>query len=319
MKNYQQMVQDAVQKTRELYNEFGRTPLKLEIQSHGITRFTIDNHCGGYDELLKMAGCPPLTHLEARNLPIKSSNEIFRAEIPEDIKNREIKSTTVSKDILCAGDMHLPWVHEPTLKLFHEFNGDVKPGIVVQIGDLYDMYSHARFPKSSNIYTPKDEESRARAEAEKFWRTVHERNPLANCIQFKGNHDVRPIKSAITSAPNLEHFVEAYMEQLFSFEGVTTIADHREIVRIEGIAFHHGYLAQLGMHRDAILESMVVGHTHLGGVSYRALRERTIWELNCGLMGDPSSKVMSYTSTKENKWTLGFGYIDKHGPRFIAT
>jgi hypothetical protein len=134
-----------------------------------------------------------------------------------------------------------------------------------------------------------------------------------------GNHDIRAVKRTQEKVPELEHFVEAYMKQLFSFEGVTTIDDPREVKRIEGIAFHHGYLSQIGQHRDKLLENVVVGHTHVGGVAVRGLVQSSIWELNVGLMGDPEAKVMSYTTTKENGWTLGFGYIDEYGPRFINT
>lgn len=319
MKNIDQIIQDAVQRTVEIAHELNRTPLKMELMSGGVSRHTIEKYCGGYEKLVSMAGLNPHSHFEARHIQTKPTNAIFNKQIPETLNNKTIDSPRSDATLLIAGDMHLPWVHEPTMKLFHEFNGDMKPDYVIQIGDLYDMYAHARFPKSSNIYTPREEEARARADAERFWTEVAHRNPSAKRKQFKGNHDIRPVKQALEKAPNLEHFVDAYMEKLFTFDGVETYHDARDIVRIEGYAFHHGYLQQIGMHRDAILENAVVGHTHLGGVSYRALRDRTIWELNVGLMGDPESKVMSYTATKETKWTLGFGFIDKHGPRFIAT
>ncbi len=317
-KNYQQKIEEAVRVTIQLAQELNRTPLKLELMRI-IPRQTIDVHIGGYEKLLSMAGLNPHSAATSYQPMIKPSLEMYKKDLPDELENKIVLSPRIESSIQIAGDMHLPWVHEPTLKYFHEFNGDMKPNYVVQIGDLYDMYAHTRFPKSQNIYTPKDEEARARAKAVEFWELVKHNNPKARRIQFKGNHDIRPIKSALQHAPNLEHFVESYMDQLMAFDGVETIADHREIYQIEGIGFHHGYLAQLGAHRDSNLINMVVGHTHMGGAVYRGIRGQTLWELNAGLMGDPTSKVMSYTQAKEEKQTLGFGFIDKYGPRFIAT
>lgn len=316
MKNQEQKIEEAVRITQELAQELKRTPLKLELM-RVINRYTIDTYVGGYDKLLSLAGLT--INYEAQHEPrLAPTNEMFRRELPE-LVNKEILSHAPTMRGLIGGDMHLPWVHKPTLERFHAFNKDMQPDYVLQIGDLFDMYSHARFPKSQNLYTPKDEEYRAKAMAVEFWQRIHQDNPKAERIQLLGNHDIRPVKQTLTHLPSIEHFVEAYMENLFKFEGVKTINDHREIFRLDGIAFHHGYLGKIGDHRDAVIQNMVVGHTHLGGVSYRGIYGGTIWELNAGLMGDPSSKVMSYTPTKENKWTLGFGYIDEFGPRFIAT
>lgn len=314
MRNDPQKLEEVVRGIQRLHNEFARNPTKEEIVSLlGVTRHWVDTVGCGYKNLLDLAGLPYIHHSR------KVTKEIFRQPIPEEIVNKPVESQAITERILIAGDMHLPWVHEPTLEKFLAFNKHEQPTVVVQIGDLFDMYAHSRFPRSQNLYTPKDEEKRAREKADEFWFRVHQDNPTAKKYQFKGNHDIRPVKETLNHLPAIEHFVDAYMEKLFTFDNVITIHDHREIFRIDGIGFHHGYLGQLGAHRDTMLENMVVGHTHMGGVVFRGLRGRTIFELNVGLMGDPSSKVMTYTPAKEDKQTLGFGFIDGYGPRFIAT
>ncbi len=304
--------ENTVREIQRIAAELGHTPLRQELEKEGMSKYAIQNH--GYSILIAAAGLDPNPRTTSRK---KISNEIFEQPLPETLKNKVIKSPKGSARVLIAGDMHLPWIHQPTLDAFFEFNKEMQPDYVVQIGDLYDMYAHTRFPKSMNIYTPIDEEKKARDLAEQFWQRIQNDNPNVKCIQIKGNHDIRPVKRTQEVMPSMEHFVEHYMTKLFTFDNVTTIEDHREILRLNEIAFHHGFLGQLGAHRDQFLENMVVGHTHLGGVVYRALQSKTIWELNVGLMGDPQSKVMTYTNTKENKWTLGFGYIDEFGPRFI--
>ena len=83
------------------------------------------------------------------------------------------------------------------------------------------------------------------------------------------------------------------------------------------VAVIHGYKSQIGQHRDALMYNVVAGHLHRGGVAFRSIRGRTLWELNCGLAGDPESKGLSYTPSRITDWTLGWGFLDLYGPRFI--
>jgi predicted phosphodiesterase len=315
--NDQKLV-EIVNKTIELSRELGRTPLRLELESSGISRHFIETF--GYEKILSWAGLAPLAHGEARKVRHKVTNEIFRKDINQVLENRvplDFKSPKTNSKILIAGDVHFCWEDKSTIEEFHAFNRENQPDYVVQVGDLYDMYSFSKFPRSQNLYTPKEEQRLSREGAEKFFKQIKTDNPRAKVYNLFGNHDIRPAKRTIEQMPEIEHFVERYLEELMTFEGVNLVSDHREILVIDGIGFHHGYLGKLGDHRDAGLMNMVVGHTHRGGVSYRRVRNETLWELNAGFMGDPESKVMSYTSSKLQNYTLGFGYIDKHGPRFI--
>lgn len=53
-------------------------------------------------------------------------------------------------------------------------------------------------------------------------------------------------------------------------------------------------------------------------MSFKRIGGKTLYELNAGYLGDPESKALSYTPTKITNWTLGWGYIDEDGPRFVA-
>lgn len=314
-----QDIQELVNRVIEISRELNRTPLRHELISMGIKRWTIEKH--GYDKVLSLAGLPPLSRMDYK--PIKKdrpTNQIFEHDILLHLEQHEQKpfiSEKVKSKILVAGDVHFCWEHKQTVEAFLQFNKEIKPDYIVQVGDLYDMYAHSKFPRSQNLYTPKEEERLSREGAEKFFKQLQKDNPKAVIYNMFGNHDIRPVKRTIESMPQMEHFVEKYMEELMTFEGVNLIKDHREILTIEGVGFHHGYFGKLGDHRDAGLMNMVVGHTHRGGVSYRRIRNETLWELNAGFMGDPESKVMSYTASKIQNYTLGFGYIDPYGPRFI--
>lgn len=187
---------------------------------------------------------------------------------------------------------------------------------VIQIGDLYDLFSSSKFPRTQNLITPAEEFKEARMMAEEFWRVIQKRAPNARCHQLLGNHDERPIKRLIEKAPELEHFFN--MKAPWEFEGVKTQNGEREELILEGICFMHGYRSKLGDHAKYNLMNTVCGHSHTGGVHYFPLKEKTLFELNVGYLGDPEALPMRYTRQKiVTKWTPGFGVIDELGPRFV--
>ena len=105
---------------------------------------------------------------------------------------------------------------------------------------------------------------------------------------------------------------------MMSFDGVETILDSRQELMLPGdVMVVHGYKSKIGEHRDHALYNAVCGHQHTGGVVYRQIRGRVLWELNAGLAGDPEAKGLTYGAQKINSWTLGFGFLDEYGPRFI--
>lgn len=312
MQNFEQLVRLA----KSLSQDLGRTPLRLEIQNAGASNYAIQKH--GYNAIIRAAGLEE-NALQAKH--IKTTNEVFHQNIDDIIENYEpkkINKDTVKSHFLVIGDTHFPFIHQHTLDKALAYNQKHKPDYIIQVGDLYDMYAHSKFPRSQNIYKPQDEEVLGRQMAEAMFTQLREDNPKAKMHNLMGNHDVRPVKRALETHAPFEHIVQKHITELMTFEGVTLVPDVRDILVLEGIGFTHGHYSQLGQHRDAFLGNIVVGHTHRGGTVFRQVRDQMIWELNAGFMGDPESKVMSYTPSKLNNYTLGFGAIDPYGPRFIV-
>ncbi len=215
-------------------------------------------------------------------------------------------------------DVHFPFEHQETLKQIYDFAEKMQPKTIIQLGDLYDNFSHAKFPRSHNIFTPREEFNLSRKKAEQFWTTLQKKAPKAKCYQITGNHSIRPIKRILEVYPEAEDWITEVVQKMMRFDGVTSITDPREELMLPGnICVIHGYRSQLGSHRDFTMMNVVCGHTHRGGVVYRQVRNEIIWELNAGLAGDPTSKGLSYTSQKIVEWTLGWGWLDQWGPRFI--
>lgn len=220
------------------------------------------------------------------------------------------------KTTLCVGDMHLPFEDEKALLKIYSLVDILKPERIVQIGDLYDHYSYSRFVKSSEV-RPYEELIDGREKAKAFWLEIRRRAPKAECIQILGNHCVRPLKRVGESIPEAEFLIVKSFKELYTFKKVITYLDPREVIVRDDIAFIHGWKSRLGDHMLELGLRTVCGHSHRGGVVYKKHLGKTLWELNCGFIADQKTKALSYTPSKITQWTLGCGFIDAHGPRFI--
>lgn len=310
----QDRVHEIYALVKRLAVELNKNPNSDDLQKVGVSKYEIYTRFGGLGMLHQACGLTP-------NKKQKITNDIFIKNIVDHLDSHE--STIIQKrkkypKIACMGDLHEPFSHANVKQMFKLFVEKFKPDYVVQLGDAMDQYSMAKFPRSHNIFTPKQEEETAHKNLVEFWDEMKKAAPEAKLVQLIGNHDVRALKRTLEVLPAMEHWIEKYFKDLYTFDGVHTVIDPREEYFIEDIAFHHGYRSQLGSHRDYMHMNFVGGHTHRGGVVFRNIKNETLWELNCGLAGDPTSKGLSYTNQKMNDWTLGFGAIDEYGPRFIS-
>lgn len=307
---------ELVSKVKELAVELGRTPSRAEFEaSLAGAKSKIERLFKNYITLLSAAGLSPLTGHEGRRKIDASIFEVPIASHLENLDQKVVETPRQKKKTLIIPDTHFPFVHVKTLERLIAFTEQVKPDRIVQIGDLYDNLSHGKFPRSHNVFTPKQEMNEAHRMATELWAKLRKASPRAKCFQILGNHDLRPMKRILEAYPEAELFLD--FSKWFKFDGVHLQEDAREELILDGVAYLHGYKSQLGQHRDHMLRSCVTGHSHLGGVSFRSVDGRVLWELNAGLLGDPESKGLSYTPQKITRWTLGWGFVDEFGPRFI--
>jgi predicted phosphodiesterase len=307
---------EIIQAIRAFAIELGRAPKRDEFTAVEYTKTEIEKEFGTFTQLLQAAG------LHEKGRPkVKIDHKIlFYEDVSEQVEKHEpdeIKPFKFKGKILVIGDTHFPFHHKKGMERLYEFAEKYQPDYIIQIGDLLDLYGQSKFPRSQNFYSPEEEEREGVKQASLMWKTLKEKCPKSQCFQLLGNHDVRPVKRVLENAPTLEHVVKAHYKNIMQFEGVTTIDDYRQELIIEDIVFHHGYRSKLGAHRDYTLTNFVCGHSHKGGVVFRRIRGETIWELNAGFLADASSKVLAYSSQKIHDQTLGWGWIDEWGPRFI--
>lgn len=228
----------------------------------------------------------------------------------------------MAKKIFVLGDIHFPYHSKLALDRAYEAIEREQPDIVVQQGDLFDLYCFSKYSKKLDFITPKNELVRARAEAVKMWAHIQKIVPNAKCYQLLGNHDERMKKRVSEKLPEFIHLFDQVFKDIFSFDDVHTMSGERDELDIDGIKFIHGYLSKLGDHMKKNLGNTVVGHSHTGGVVYRKQNNKIIWELNAGFLANEKAMPLQYGQQKTNQWTLGYGVIEKNingiwEPRFV--
>jgi predicted phosphodiesterase len=306
---------DLTVKAKEFFNENGRAPTINEFYNAGYaTHYKIKRH--GFLNILKAAGLDIPPHHKSR---FKAHAKVFEVNLEKHLEEYEPREMVKGEwpKILCIGDAHFPFTSQAALEKIYEFAKEHQPEHIVQMGDLYDFLCHSKFPRSHNTFSPEQEELLGREGAVKMWSTLRELCPNAKCYQIIGNHDLRPLKRTLETNPSTEHWAQKYFKELLTFEGVHTQFDHREELVIAGILFTHGFLGKEGAHRDYYLQSVVIGHLHKLWAQMRRFHNQQFFELCTGFIGDPFSKALTYTPSKAANYQLGFGWIDKYGPRTI--
>lgn len=313
---------DLVAALKQLALELGRVPNRSEFENYGKGfKYQLGKYFGNnFTTLVQAAGLP--TYDDRRSGKArKLDNSIFERDLVEQLAAHEPRPSTQHKGYrptLFIPDTHFPFASQRVLDAIYEWISKYKPERVVQLGDLYDLYAHSRFPRSHNLIAPKQEEQVGRQQAEAMWKQVRELVPNAECVQLIGNHDLRPLKQTLANLPSLEHVIEKYLHELMTFEGVKLISDARQEYEFDDVSCFHGFRSGLGAHMLHTLCNIVHGHDHTLGLAFKRVRGKTLWELHCGLAGDPEAKVMGYTPLKSQQGMPGFGWLDESGPRPIA-
>lgn len=298
--------------------ELNKNPNADDLQKVGISKYEIYTKFGSLSQLHQACGLEPGKRQ-------KITNDIFRVDLESHLDKYTQESDKIeplkiySDNYAVISDIHWPFHHAQKMEHFFERAKHKKYDLVIINGDARDFYSHAKFPRSHNVFTPKEENALGRKLNEEFWNRIKDINPNAKCYQTMGNHSARPLKRIIEEYPEAEEWIADALKKEFTFEGVTTLYDPRDFLLLnDEIAVMHGYKSQLGAHRDQHLMSCITGHTHRPGVVYRRMFNKVIFEANSGFMGNPAAKGLTYTSSKMVEWVNGFLEGDEFGVRFIA-
>lgn len=219
--------------------------------------------------------------------------------------------------ILVIGDTHMPFADISKLDSVLHLAKDLKPNVIVQIGDLYDLYTFSRFARSVDLTTPAAELEDGRKHALAFWEALTSKSPKSLKFQLRGNHSHRIVKNLLARAPEYESLLAEPIAKLTEFPGVQDMKSARSELEINGILFVHGWSTRPGFHRDYFGQSVVHGHTHHLGLSWKAQKGVPLFELDCGHIADVNKLPLQYGESKTTSWVAGAGFIDEYGPRTI--
>lgn len=215
-------------------------------------------------------------------------------------------------------DLHAPYHSKRGLKRTIEFIGDVKPGRVVQVGDLFDQLSASRHPHSRNNMSPEEELNTARAVAVGMWAQIRRAVPKAKLYQIRGNHDARIAKRVMEVLPEVESLVIPAVRELYEFEGVQSVHSEWDELILDNVVYMHGF-KKFGDHVKWNNMNTVHGHDHVGNIKWVPSKTGAMWEMSAGFLGEIDSPAFGYRNQKLlHGWTLGLGYIDTYGPRFVS-
>jgi predicted phosphodiesterase len=306
---------ELISSVKQLALELGRTPRRDEILSQiKGARWTIETVFRNYTALIQAAG------LDAAQVR-KIDNSIFERDIESHLKEyqpRPYQPPGPYPRAAIISDIHWPFESQRVVEAFYRYVEKHKAEWVILNGDAFDFYSHSKYPRSHNLFTPREEEQLARTKSETFWQEIQRLSPKSKCVFLLGNHDIRPMKRVLESYPEAEDWIKERMTKLFTYPGVKTMMDPREEIYLdERTIVFHGYRSKLGDHRDFTHFNCFNGHTHVGGVVWKQLRHEVIFECNSGVAGDPMAKGLTYTPQKVTNWTPGFAVCDEYGPRFV--
>ncbi len=234
------------------------------------------------------------------------------------MENKEKIEINCVRSAIISGDKHYPFANSKMVDEEIHIVADRKPEVFIQVGDLMDMYNFSRFSKSVNFMTPADELRKAKADSAAFFKRVQKASPKTRCILLVGNHSTtRIMKNLLSKAPEYESIVGEAAEELLRFPGVETLASERSEVHTPDWIAIHGWSCRPMFHANYFNKSVFHGHTHVGGVVYRATAGGCIFECDAGHTVDTASLPLSYTMTVTNRWVAGVAEWDKYGPRFI--
>lgn len=78
----------------------------------------------------------------------------------------------MASKVFAIPDTHFPWCDHKALVKIYDAIENMSPDVVIQLGDVLDLYSWSRFARSLDIMTPKEELEAGLSDYRVFWKTI---------------------------------------------------------------------------------------------------------------------------------------------------
>lgn len=213
--------------------------------------------------------------------------------------------------VVAIPDIHFPYHNSAALVSILDFIKEIKPDIVIQLGDLLDQYVFSKYSRKLSV-TPSADILEGVKLAEETWENIQTISPESKCIQLMGNHDVRVSKRISEKLPELEDFFNH--KSFYKLDGVTVLDSDRDYFECDGVYYVHGWLSKSIDHAKYFNAPVVHGHRHRACIEYD---NENLWSMDCGFVADKNAMPLGYTMSKLSKWSTSFGVIEYGNPRLI--
>lgn len=217
------------------------------------------------------------------------------------------------KKILFIPDLHFPYNDKKYWRLLMKVAKDLKPNIIVIVGDFIDCYCVSDYNKDpKRINTLKEETASAR----QGLRELESLNAEENIYCF-GNHESRLDRIIVQKAPALKGLVD--IETLLDLRKwrVVEYQEHTTIGKLN-ITHDVGHAGKYAAFQtlDAFQDNVVIGHTHRASVVYQgtvAGIPHVCMNLGWGGSVDDIDYMHKAKANRDWMHSFGLGYMEKNG------
>lgn len=216
---------------------------------------------------------------------------------------------------LVFNDIHIPFENSRAVNLMLGIGQELNPDIVVINGDLMDCWEISRYVKNPDLHSSaniKYEIERTKG----FLKELRYKFPKARIIWIFGNHEYRWSVYIGNNARELHGLKGLSLE-----EQVETKESRIEVINsgnkesvwqygkllighFDRVNKHSGYTAKNLLEDKSI--SLIQGHVHRGGSSYRRLYDRDIVAYENFCLCDRNPTYVDHPN-----WQLGFSVVYK--------
>ncbi len=275
----------------------------LESEGHRVRRDTLIQHM--------YARCIASGFQERKNAGGRTTPALV---IPPHPDNVEVRAVFV-------GDAQVPEVdhaaHRAAVQFIAHYLGQHSgPSYLFVMGDMLDVARLSKFDKAPDAPTVAEEID----ELKRLLADYRNAAPKAEAVYLAGNHEWR-IERAIRSTPDLgilvaplpelldlaalgiKHFIPYIPAGICEFSGSLLVTHGYKVGAASGYTAQR-HLANTGM-------SIIHGHSHRLGVSYRTFYDKQIVGIENGSLCHPQGYVPGVAD-----WQLGWTYTRHWGTRF---
>lgn len=211
----------------------------------------------------------------------------------------------MSKNVLIIPDLHCPIQHPDALQFLTELKAELKPDLIVSVGDEVDMHNHAKWLREPDAPGICDELDNAIEELRPFYKLFPE---MKVCTS---NHTFRYLKRAHEAglAPKMVKHIRDILEAPKGW-------DWADQWIIDGVMYSHGENAQdLLRALKHYRMNLVVGHNHSkASIVYSNNGLQTNFAINTGCLINTEAYGMRYAKHHPDQPVLGAGAIIDGSP-----